>query len=72
MGLTYEQSLEHFLKTFQKSKEMSDEAAKYIPGSYSRRSFNYGPHAIYVNNEKEHMFTRLMGKNYWISIIILR
>ena len=42
MGLTYEQSLEHFLKTFQKSKEMSDEAAKYIPGSYSRRSFNYG------------------------------
>ena len=53
MGLTYEQSLEHFLKTFQKSKEMSDEAAKYIPGSYSRRSFNYGPHAIYVNNAKE-------------------
>lgn len=52
MGLTYEQSLEHFLKTFQKSKEMSDEAAKYIPGSYSRRSFNYGPHAIYVNNAK--------------------
>lgn len=40
------------MKTFQKSKEMSDEAAKYIPGSYSRRSFNYGPHAIYVNNAK--------------------
>lgn len=60
------------MKTFQKSKEMSDEAAKYIPGSYSRRSFNYGAHAIYVNNAKGHMFTRLMGKNYWISIIILR
>lgn len=44
MSLTYEQSLNNFLCTFKKSKEMSDEAAKYIPGSYSRRSFNYGPH----------------------------
>lgn len=50
MKLTYEKSLEHFLSTFQKSKAMSEEAAKYIPGSYSRRSFNYGPHAIYVDH----------------------
>lgn len=76
MGLTYEQSLEHFLKTFQKSKEMSDEAAKYIPGSYSRRSFNYGPHAIYVNNAKGAYVYTVDGKklldfnnNFTVSVL---
>lgn len=49
MTLTYEESLEHYLNTFKKSGEMSLRASKYIPGSYSRRSFNYGPHAIYVD-----------------------
>lgn len=76
MGLTYEQSLEHFLRTFQKSKEMSDEAAKYIPGSYSRRSFNYGPHAIYVNNAKGAYVYTVDGKklldfnnNFTVSVL---
>ena len=76
MGLTYEQSLEHFLKTFQKSKEMRDEAAKYIPGSYSRRSFNYGPHAIYVNNAKGAYVYTVDGKklldfnnNFTVSVL---
>lgn len=76
MGLTYEQSLEHFLKTFKKSKEMSDEAAKYIPGSYSRRSFNYGPHAIYVNNAKGAYVYTVDGKklldfnnNFTVSVL---
>lgn len=76
MGLTYEQSLEHFLKTFQKSKEMSDEVAKYIPGSYSRRSFNYGPHAIYVNNAKGAYVYTVDGKklldfnnNFTVSVL---
>lgn len=76
MGLTYEQSLEHFLKIFQKSKEMSDEAAKYIPGSYSRRSFNYGPHAIYVNNAKGAYVYTVDGKklldfnnNFTVSVL---
>lgn len=76
MELTYEQSLEHFLKTFQKSKEMSDEAAKYIPGSYSRRSFNYGPHAIYVNNAKGAYVYTVDGKklldfnnNFTVSVL---
>ena len=69
-------SLEHFLKTFQKSKEMSDEAAKYIPGSYSRRSFNYGPHAIYVNNAKGAYVYTVDGKklldfnnNFTVSVL---
>ena len=76
MKLTYEASLEHFLDTFKKSKEMSDEAAKYIPGSYSRRSFNYGPHAIYVNNAKGAYVYTVDGKklldfnnNFTVSVL---
>ena len=72
----FEPCLEHFLKTFQKSKEMSDEAAKYIPGSYSRRSFNYGPHAIYVNNAKGAYVYTVDGKklldfnnNFTVSVL---
>ena len=49
MGLCYQESLEHFLTVFKKSGEMSEYASEFIPGSYSRRSFNYGPHAIYVD-----------------------
>lgn len=63
MRLNYEESLEHFLTTFQKSKKMSDDAAKYIPGSYSRRSFNYGPHAIYVDSAKGAYVHTVDGKN---------
>ena len=76
MKLTYEASLEHFLDTFKKSKEMSDEAAKYIPGSYSRRSFNYGPHAIYVDTAKGAYVYTVDGKklldlnnNFTVSIL---
>lgn len=69
MTLTYEDSLKHFLDTFEKSKEMSDEAAKYIPGSYSRRSFNYGPHAIYVDTAEGAYLYTVDGKRifYWKS-----
>lgn len=76
MSLTYEQSLEHFLDAFAKSKEMSDEAAKYIPGSYSRRSFNYGPHAIYVDSARGAYIYTVDGKklldfnnNFTVSVL---
>lgn len=48
MKLTYEQSLENFKEAFAKSGEVSNIAADVIPGAFSRRSFNYGPHAVYV------------------------
>ena len=55
MGLCYQESLEHFLTVFKKSGEMSEYASEFIPGSYSRRSFNYGPHAIYVDRAYHRM-----------------
>jgi glutamate-1-semialdehyde 2,1-aminomutase len=76
MALTYEQSLENFLCTFKKSKEMSIETAKYIPGSYSRRSFNYGPHAIYVDKAEGAYIYTVDGKklldfnnNFTVSVL---
>lgn len=76
MALTYEESLEHFLSTFKKSKAMSDEAGKFIPGSYSRRSFNYGPHAIYVDTAKGAYVYTVDGKklldfnnNFTVSVL---
>lgn len=76
MQLTYEKSLEHFLSSFEKSKKMSEEAAKYIPGSYSRRSFNYGPHAIYVDKAEGAYVYTVDGKklldfnnNFTVSIL---
>lgn len=76
MALMYEDSLEHFLNTFKKSKAMSDEASKYIPGSYSRRSFNYGPHAIYVDTAKGAYVYTVDGKklldfnnNFTVSVL---
>ena len=50
MKLTYEESLKRFTETFSLSKKISDEAKEYIPGSYSRKTFNYGPHAIYADH----------------------
>ena len=49
---------------------------KYIPGSYSRRSFNYGPHAIYVDTAKGAYVYTVDGKklldlnnNFTVSIL---
>lgn len=76
MGLCYQESLEHFLTVFKKSGEMSEYASEFIPGSYSRRSFNYGPHAIYVDRaEGAYVYTidgkRLLdfNNNFTVSVL---
>ena len=76
MKLTYEKSLEHFLAAFPESKKYSDAAAEDIPGSYSRRTFNYGPHAIYVDHaEGAYIYTvdgnKLLdfNNNYTVSVL---
>ena len=76
MALTYEESLEHFLGTFKKSKEMAEKASQYIPGSYSRKSFNYGPHAIYVDKAEGAYVYTVDGKklldfnnNFTVSVL---
>ena len=76
MKLTYEQSLENFKKAFSVSGEMANQASDVIPGSYSRRTFNYGPHPIYVQRgEAQYIYTvegkKLLDLNNNFTVNIL-
>ncbi|MBK5003816.1 aspartate aminotransferase family protein [Pseudomonas sp. S32] len=48
MKLDYEQSLKNFSDAFHLSKKETTKGKDYIPGGFSRRTFGYGPHAIFV------------------------
>ena len=48
--LTIGASIEKFSATFATSAAMTREGRKTIPGGYSRSSFNFGPHAVFVNS----------------------
>lgn len=47
-SLTLDSALETFSQRFAASAAASKEGAERIPGGYSRSSFNFGPHAIFV------------------------
>jgi glutamate-1-semialdehyde 2,1-aminomutase len=47
-SLSIESSLKAFSSRFSESLRLTEEGKKLIPGGYSRNSFNFGPHAIYV------------------------
>ncbi|PCF96983.1 aspartate aminotransferase family protein [Vreelandella nigrificans] len=48
MKLTYEQALNNFSEKFHASKAKTLAGRGLIPGGFSRRTFNYGPHAVFV------------------------
>jgi len=48
--LTLEKSLEAFSAKFAVSAALTEEGKKFIPGGYSRSSFNFGPHAVYAES----------------------
>lgn len=47
-SLSIENSMTTFSKRFSESLRLTGGGKKLIPGGYSRNSFNFGPHAIYV------------------------
>lgn len=47
--LTLDSALETFSNRFAASGEYARQGRKLIPGGYSRNSFNFGPHAIFVD-----------------------
>lgn len=76
MKLTYEQSLENFKKTFYLSGERNSAGKDVIPGGFSRRTFGYGPHAIFVDHgEGQYIYTiegkKLLDLNNNFSVNIL-
>ena len=49
MKITLENTTARFKEKFKTSKEFTEKSKEIIPGGYSRASFNYGPHAIFVD-----------------------
>jgi glutamate-1-semialdehyde 2,1-aminomutase len=50
MALTVESSMQAFTSRFRASAAMTVQTKKTIPGGYSRNSFNFGPHAVFVDS----------------------
>ncbi|HFI2151615.1 aminotransferase class III-fold pyridoxal phosphate-dependent enzyme [Ralstonia solanacearum] len=48
MKLDYQQSVNNFSEAFNISKRETTRGKDYIPGGFSRRTFAFGPHAIFV------------------------
>lgn len=48
MTLSYEQALNNFSEKFHASKAKTSTGRDLIPGGFSRRTFNYGPHAVFA------------------------
>ncbi len=74
--ITFENSLAKFSETFKISKEFTNKCEEKIPGAYSRKTFNYGPHAIFVDHgEGQYIYTidghRLLdlNNNYTVNIL---
>lgn len=76
MKLDYETSLRNFSAAFHLSKEKTRDGADVIPGGFSRRTFNYGPHAVFAQRgEGQYIYTidgkRLLDLNNNFSTNVL-
>lgn len=60
-AITLESSLKTFSSRFAKSAELTERGKTVIPGGYSRNSFNFGPHAIYVREGDGAYITTVEG-----------
>lgn len=60
-GLTLEHSIEKFTRRFDASAALSRRGRDVIPGGYSRNSFNFGPHAVYVEGGDGAYITTVEG-----------
>lgn len=62
MNLNYKQSLENFSGAFHLSKEKTNQGKAYIPGGFSRRTFAYGPHAIFAEKGEAQYIHTIEGR----------
>jgi glutamate-1-semialdehyde 2,1-aminomutase len=61
-GLTLESSVATFRRSFATSAALSERGREVIPGGYSRNSFNFGPHAVYVDGGDGAYITTVEGR----------
>lgn len=58
MKLDYQQSIKNFSEAFNLSKIETTKGKDVIPGGFSRRTFGFGPHAIFVDKgDKQYIHT---------------
>ncbi|GAA3776514.1 aspartate aminotransferase family protein [Microbacterium kribbense] len=74
--LSLEKSVKDFSTKFAVSAEMTRHGKRLIPGGYSRNSFNFGPHAVFVSNgDGSHIVTvdghRLLDLNNNFTVNVL-
>lgn len=62
MKINYEQTIENFSEEFHLSKKETEKGKDYIPGGFSRRTFAYGPHAIFVDKGDAQYIYTIEGK----------
>lgn len=60
-ALTLEASIDNFTRRFATSAALSERGREVIPGGYSRNSFNFGPHAVYVEGGDGAYITTVEG-----------
>jgi len=76
MKITLKDSTERFKEKFKISGEQTKKCSEVIPGGYSRHTFDYGPHAIFVERgEGQYIFTidghRLLDFNNNFTVNVL-
>ncbi|MFO1502962.1 MAG: aminotransferase class III-fold pyridoxal phosphate-dependent enzyme [Steroidobacteraceae bacterium] len=58
MPLDYKTATENFFAAFPVSRLETEAGRNFIPGGFSRRTFNYGPHAVFADRgEGQYIFT---------------
>lgn len=62
MKLDYQQSVKNFSETFNLSKIETSRGNDHIPGGFSRRTFGYGPHAIFVDKGEGQYIRTIEGR----------
>nr|WP_278116138.1 aminotransferase class III-fold pyridoxal phosphate-dependent enzyme [Mesorhizobium sp. WSM4875]WIE94652.1 aminotransferase class III-fold pyridoxal phosphate-dependent enzyme [Mesorhizobium sp. WSM4875] len=62
MKLDHETALRNFSETFQRSRDKTRAGRNLIPGGFSRRTFNYGPHAVFAQKGEGQYIYTIEGK----------
>lgn len=62
MMLDYQTSLRNFSTAFHLSRDMTQTGRGVIPGGFSRRTFNYGPHAVFAQRGEGQYIYTIEGK----------
>ncbi|ANN62242.1 glutamate-1-semialdehyde 2,1-aminomutase (plasmid) [Mesorhizobium loti NZP2037] len=62
MKLDHEISLRNFSEAFHLSQNRTSHGADVIPGGFSRRTFNYGPHAVFAERGEGQYIYTIEGK----------